>query len=100
MINKVQGYPTSKNMKETPAFVGIWGFGRTFFPHLSLMPSGKVWDWGSDERAASEKAKMLVKQMKVPGISGAGLSSELDVSGTPRGMTGYCSKDSRRRENL
>lgn len=31
-IEKIQAYPTPKNVKQMQAFVGDWGFGRTLFP--------------------------------------------------------------------
>ena len=41
-----------------------------------------MWNWGSEQQAAFEKAKILVKQVTVLGISPAGLLSESDVSAT------------------
>lgn len=41
-----QAYPTSKNMKEAP-FSLCRDLG-VLFPHLSLIPPGKVWGWGSE----------------------------------------------------
>ena len=41
-----------------------------------------MWDWGCEQQAASEKAKILVKQVIVLGISQAGLPFKLDVSVT------------------
>ena len=34
VIDKVQAYPTPKNVKELQALVGILGSGRTFILHL------------------------------------------------------------------
>ena len=80
VTDKVQAYPTPKNMREVPAFVGILGLWKTFLPHLAqclhplhhLVKKGYVWDWGSEHQATFQKAKILVKQTKVLGISQAG----------------------------
>lgn len=50
---------------------------------LSLMPLGKerdMWDWGSQQQATIEKAKLLMKQIKALDISQTRLSFKLDVS--------------------
>ena len=94
VIDNVQAYPTPKNVKEVQAFIGIWGFWRTFIPHLAqclhplyhLVMRGHTWDWGLEQQAAFQMAKILVKQIKVLGISQAGLPFELDVSVTPEDL--------------
>lgn len=64
------------------------GFRKIFILHLAqrlhslyhLVKKGHLWDWGSEQQTAFEKAKILVKQVIVLGISQAGLPFELDVS--------------------
>lgn len=35
VMGKMPAYPSPKNRKEVQGFVGIWGPGRTFIPHLA-----------------------------------------------------------------
>lgn len=77
----MQACPTPENVKEVQAFVGIWASCSTFIPHLAqclcpfyhLVKKEHVRDWGSEQQATVEKAKMLVKQTKALGVSRAGL---------------------------
>ena len=95
VINNVQAYPNPKNVEEVQAFEGF-GFGRTFIPHLAqcicplycLLPGKERAHRGSEQQAAFEKAKILVKQIKALGISKAGLQFELNVPMTPEGIGG------------
>lgn len=54
VMDKVQAYPIPKNKKEGQAFGGIWGFWKTFIPHLAhdhLVKKGHRWDLGSEQQA-------------------------------------------------
>lgn len=91
VIDKVQAHPAPKNVNKMPAFLRFWGLWRTFIPYLAQCPhsfyshlvkKGHMWNWGSEQQAAFEKAKILVKQVMVLGLSPAGLLSELDASVT------------------
>lgn len=42
-----------------------------------------MWDWGSEQKAAFEKAKILVKQVKALDLSHTELPFELYVPVTP-----------------
>lgn len=91
-IAKMQAYPNHKNMKEVQAFVEIWwrggsGIGGLYYPHGTMLPSltppGKERahvGQGSEEQATFKKAKMLLRQIKSPGISHTGLPFELIMS--------------------
>ena len=45
-----------------------------------------MWNWGSEQQAAFEKVNIQLKQIKVVGVSQAGLPFELDVSVILEGM--------------
>lgn len=96
MIDKVQFYPTPKNVKEVQASVEIWGLGRTFLPYLAQclhllfcrVKKGHTWNWGSEQQAGFEKAKILAKPIKGLGISQIGLTFELNMPVTPKDTGG------------
>ena len=64
VMDEVQAYPTPKNGKEAQVSVGF-GVWRTCIPHPAqclrplycLIKEGHVWDWGSEQQAAFEKAR-------------------------------------------
>lgn len=55
-------------------------------PLYCLLKKRHVWDQGTEQQAASEKAKVLVKQIKALGIAQVELPSELDILVTMEGM--------------
>ena len=75
VTEQVQVYPTSKNGKEVSSFIGILGFWKTSNLHLAqyshssccLVKKGHIWDWGQQQCAAFEKAK-ITKEENAPGI--------------------------------
>lgn len=99
MIDTIQAYPLSQNMREMKIFVGIWGFRRTFIPTWHSASACTRGTRGSKLQVTFEKAETLVKQIKALDTSHRGLTFKLDVSVTPEGMVGHYGKDNRRRED-
>lgn len=92
-------------MKQVQAFMRILGYWSTFIPHLMqclhplycLLKKRHVWDWGTEQQAAFEKAKVLVEQIKALGIAQVELPSELDILVTRKVWGGDYGKNSKRR---
>lgn len=61
-----------------------------------MLRKGHMWDWGSEQQVTLEKTKILVKQIKAPGISPAGLPFRLNAYVTPAVIIGHWCKDNRR----
>lgn len=81
-------------MNELETLVEIWVFRGLIIPPgtmprslLPLVKKGHIWDWGSEQQATFEKARILMRPTKALGISLTGLPFELDVSVTPEGRS-------------
>lgn len=75
----------------------FWGLGEFLFP-MGHSASVSLWDWGSEQQATFEKAKVLVKQTEALGISHEELPFELDASVTLEGICWALGRDNRGRE--
>ena len=60
-----------------------------------LVKKGHIWDWGSEQQATFEKARILMRQIKALGIPQTGIPFELDVSRTPEVGVRDCGRDNK-----